>query len=1033
MTLVSPGVEIQIIDESVYVPAEASTLPLIFIATAADKTSATGTGLAEGTTSDTADEVLRIASQRELAEKYGLPSFESSAAGNPIQGSEISEYGLLAGYSFLAASSNAYFLRADVDLNQLSGSSSAPVGDPANGTYWLDATNTKWGIFEWDEPTQDFLLRTPRIITSTDDLSGGIPAPAFGSIGDYAIRGTSSNNRLYFKNKANTWVHVGSSGWKAAWATVRGTVSNPTISTSWDLVINSTTVTTTGTTLASLVSDINGTSALSSAGISAAAVSGKLEIYSTSANIVIGSASTDSLITALGIEEKTYYQPTVSFGKHTQIPAYETSDSTPRPTGSIWIKTSTPNNGANFVIKKWSSGSAAWVNQVTALYATNGDAITAYATDGDASTISTGTLYVQYNIDSDNTVSYRPKRWAGNVPNTVTGTNTSPSFTNGHTFTINGTTVTLSGTTAAAFVAAISAASISGVSGSVETSGAVSISHATGGELVIANASGTALSSAGITADTYSNWESLDYTISLSAPTDRPETGTLWYDTNFKADIMQHDGTTWVGYQNITTNSTTDPAGPIIAAAEPEEQSDGTALVENDLWIDTSDLDNYAKIYRYDGSGWVLLDTTDQTTRNGVIFADARNSDDGEDTGSTNIEDLLVSDYLDPDAPDPALYPRGMLLFNTRISGQVVKEFHRGYINTTDWPSGNPRMSGSPALPTYQDRWVLKSGLKADGSLLGNRRAQRAVVVASLKAAINGNQQVRDPVRLFTLLACPGYPEVISDLVALNVDRKETAFIIGDTPLRLEADTTTVTNWMSNAAGAATDGEDGLITANTNVALFYPNGLASTPTGQTVAVPASHAMLRTFAYNDAVAYPWFAPAGTRRGVLTNLANVGYVNSEGDFVPVGLTNGQRDAFYSSKLNLLQFTPGVGLINDGNKTLQGYASATDRINAARLVCYLRRQLDLATRPFLHEPNDKITRDEVKGVVERLMNDLVAKRALYDYLVVCDNSNNTNERIDRNELWIDVAIEPVKNTEFIYVPLRIKNTGEIGGAGA
>jgi phage tail sheath protein FI len=79
---------------------------------------------------------------------------------------------------------------------------------------------------------------------------------------------------------------------------------------------------------------------------------------------------------------------------------------------------------------------------------------------------------------------------------------------------------------------------------------------------------------------------------------------------------------------------------------------------------------------------------------------------------------------------------------------------------------------------------------------------------------------------------------------------------------------------------------------------------------------------------------------------------------------------------------------------------------------------------------EPNDQLTRGQIAGVVETLMVDLVAKRGLYDYLVVCDESNNTPARIDRNELWIDVAVEPVKAAEFIYIPVRILNTGELGG---
>jgi phage tail sheath protein FI len=98
-------------------------------------------------------------------------------------------------------------------------------------------------------------------------------------------------------------------------------------------------------------------------------------------------------------------------------------------------------------------------------------------------------------------------------------------------------------------------------------------------------------------------------------------------------------------------------------------------------------------------------------------------------------------------------------------------------------------------------------------------------------------------------------------------------------------------------------------------------------------------------------------------------------------------------------------------------------------ARLINYIRRQLTIAARPFVFEPNDSVTRQSIAGVVQTLLVDLVAKRGIYDYLVVCDESNNTPARIDRSELWIDVAIEPVKAAEFIYIPVRILNTGEIG----
>ena len=119
--------------------------------------------------------------------------------------------------------------------------------------------------------------------------------------------------------------------------------------------------------------------------------------------------------------------------------------------------------------------------------------------------------------------------------------------------------------------------------------------------------------------------------------------------------------------------------------------------------------------------------------------------------------------------------------------------------------------------------------------------------------------------------------------------------------------------------------------------------------------------------------------------------------------------------------------------GQYTRQLVASSLDRINVARLVIYLRYQLNKIAKPFIFEPNDTITRNEIKQQIENMLLELVGQRALYDFLVVCDKSNNTPARIDKNELHVDIAIEPVKSVEFIYIPMRLENTGAIAGLGA
>jgi len=538
-----------------------------------------------------------------------------------------------------------------------------------------------------------------------------------------------------------------------------------------------------------------------------------------------------------------------------------------------------------------------------------------------------------------------------------------------------------------------------------------------------------------------SNWVEMTYTANEGAPGVAPANNTNWfYSVVDQVDIMVNYNGAWYGYGNrnydssgfptATGTNLTDPNGPIVSASEPTTQSDGTQLEYGDLWINTSDLENYPVISRWQSvSGvnqWVLIDNTDNTGSTGIVFADARwssnqNSISPIDDPIPTIVSLLTSNNVDLDAPEPTLYPSGMLLFNTRRSGYNVKQYRSNYFNIDSFPNS--------VLPTYTDTWVTVSGNMTNGAPYMGRQAQRAMVVQALKAAIVTNTAIRDEDNFFNLMATPNYPELQPDMIELNGARGETCYILGDTPMRLADSGTAIQNWATNAAGASSTGEEGLVTRNTYMGLFYPSGLATDLSGNSVAVPASHMMLRTFVRNDTIAYPWLAAAGTRRGNIDNASSIGYVDSAtGEFVSIKTRIGIRDILYTNFINPLVFFTGVGLLNYGNKTSFNSQSALDRTNVARLIAYIRRQLTLAARPFVFEPNDALTRKEISGVVETLMIDLVAKRGLYDYLVVCDESNNTPARIDRNELWIDVAVEPVKAAEFIYIPVRILNTGEL-----
>jgi phage tail sheath protein FI len=270
-------------------------------------------------------------------------------------------------------------------------------------------------------------------------------------------------------------------------------------------------------------------------------------------------------------------------------------------------------------------------------------------------------------------------------------------------------------------------------------------------------------------------------------------------------------------------------------------------------------------------------------------------------------------------------------------------------------------------------------------------------------------------------------------MINLNYDRGLSAFVVGDSPATLDSSLQSLANW-GNEVDLTIERQSSVLSSYSEyLGVFYPWGLTSDNFGRSIAVPSSHMILRTIALSDQVSYPWFAPAGTRRGTITNASSVGYVTSEGEFKSVTLNERQRDVLYNTSVNPITFLSGAGLVNYGQKTRAVTTSSLDRINVARLVVYLRTKLNDLARPYIFEPNDKFTRDQLKHQVESLMIELIGQRAIGDFLVVCDETNNTPTTIDRNELYVDVAIEPIKAVEFIYIPLRLKNTGEIAGLGS
>jgi hypothetical protein len=934
------------------------------------------------------------------------------------------------------------------------------------------------------------------------DAGDYTPIPSFGSVGDYAVSAVALNNPMYYKNEDNDWVQVGTDAWKISWPAVVGSTTPSTLTIGANIYINGNLIAVGATnTVTGFANTIN---AAAITGVSAANVGGSLAIYANSlatndgstasgglVSIIPGPNAGTALLTALGITALEYRSPAYFPGYSYQAPRWRTTDTgtgvstAPHPTGSVWQNLSSVNAGMSLKVKKYSAALDVFVSQTSPVYADDAQAIFNLDPTGGGKNIPVGTTYAQYNSLASTTAPNANSAFlllerAALGATIVTGTTTPTglAFTPGDTFVLIGTeagtaavttvTVTIAGTgTVANFISAVSLANVPFVSASVNSAGRIVFTHSQGGTIFVGPDIGTPLTTAGFSVNTtyvradplgggylvLSNWVTspqFTYTASDNAPDQNPANGRLWYySTVDEADIMIQENGAWLGYQNVTNDvrgfdlSLTNASGPIVAASAPLTQNDTaeSPLELGDLWIDTSDLEAYPALYRWeqvDGlEQWVAVDTTDQVTQNGILFADARWST----TGATNpvtddiptIESLLTSNHLDLDAPDPALYPQGMLLFNTRRSGYNVKEFTTNYFTTANYPDAGAYNPAAPTnnanLPLYSYTWVTTSGNKADGSMYAGRQAQRALVIRAMRAGIDTSLPAREEQNQFNLIAAPGYPELATNLVALSNERSNTLFVVGDTPMRLAANGTDLAIYATNNGGLGLPTEDGLIIGSAYAAVFYPSCQTNDLSGNTVVAPPSHMMVRTILRSDAVSYPWLAPAGTRRGVIDNANAIGYIDSAtGEFVQTAIGQGLRDVLYENNINPITFIPGVGITNFGNKTRQGATTALDRINVARLIVFLRGRLEEIGKLYLFEPNDQITRNEILNTTNSLMIDLIAKRAIYDYLVVCDESNNTPARIDRNELYLDVAIEPVKAVEFIYIPLRIKNTGAI-----
>jgi phage tail sheath protein FI len=186
-------------------------------------------------------------------------------------------------------------------------------------------------------------------------------------------------------------------------------------------------------------------------------------------------------------------------------------------------------------------------------------------------------------------------------------------------------------------------------------------------------------------------------------------------------------------------------------------------------------------------------------------------------------------------------------------------------------------------------------------------------------------------------------------------------------------------------------------------------------TGKNVWVPASTVIGGVYAFNDSVSEPWFAPAGINRGGLQVIR-----------AAQKLPQSSRDTLYTNKVNPIATFPGTGTVVYGQKTLQTQASALDRVNVRRLLIALKNYISQIANTLVFEQNTLATRNAFLSQVNPYLTSVQQRQGLYAFRVIMDDTNNTADVIDRNQLIGQIYIQPTRTAEFIYLDFNILPTG-------
>lgn len=897
ITLNSPGVSLSVQDVSQYAVSTGATTPLFIFATRSGKTLPDGTGTAPGTLESN---VLRnYASQRDILQSLGTPLFVTSG-GVSVDGHEANEYGLHAMWSMSAIVGSVYGIRADIDMGGLIPRDDAPVGTPADGTYWIDTSDTVGGIFRRSAANTSWETVPFSVFTEA-------PTSEDGADGDWAFDYSDSNGTLSYKD-SDGWTNYAPFSAVTPAVPAAGSISfSAQPAPSDTFVIGATTFT-------FVAASPTAGQVLIGANLSATLVNAASVVNGSAAGSLVVATSTASALQMTAL----------TAGTSGNTIAIAADGDTMTPSGAN-LSGGTAAAGGTVIGGRAPTTTSIWVSDTAPTGARANDYWWKTARGS-------GGLFLDLKSyrASDNT-------W---VPITVSRGATAP-------FDVTGNTVW------------------------EDTSS------------LLADGSRPLMIGNGAT------FVPLPTVVQSAAPFTSPDDGTLWFSDDITDFAMYVESSNaWVPVETVTVST---PAAnqKVISANAPAFPSVGA------IWVDVSpaNVDAFPVVKRWSGASW---------------------------------EDLSASVTISDTYTAPALVLAGTYWIN--LGDPRTQNTLKVYDSTYEPPVLDEDGELESSDPASHGHWMPYTGPRF------GRRSTRYAVVRALQGAISGNDDIRSETVRYQIIAAPGYPELYDEILTLVTDIGNIAVGIADTPARMvpsgvpAVGEITATDWKTNANGATSTGEDGFASSGSAyMAMYYPWGMSTNVDGSNVMVPPSTMAMRTIAYSDSIGQPFFAAMGESAGLVANATAVGYLSGlTGTFKTLNLKQGQNDILYDLDINPIVNLFNVGLRVWGQKTTYGSATALDRLNVGRLLAKMQYDLKISFRAFIGKPADPITWASAKNLADKYLAGLKGLRGLVDYASRCDGENNTADRVNRNEMWVDIAIIPEKSVEFIYVPITVYEQG-------